>query len=105
MALSLAGTLAAQMDYQPPPDLEPMHRIYDELLDTDVRDGTVFYHALKLDPKLAVAYTNRGLILLLQGKDAEAQSDFDQCLLLKPDLKADLERRIELAKERRCKKS
>ena len=49
MALSLTGTLTAQMDYQPPPDLEPMHRIYDELLDTYVRDGTVFYHALKLD--------------------------------------------------------
>ena len=49
MALSLSCTLTAQMDYQPPPDLEPMHRIYDELLDTYVRDGTVFYHALKLD--------------------------------------------------------
>jgi hypothetical protein len=47
--LFLAATLAAQMDYQPPPDLEPMHRGYDELLDTYVRDGIVYYHALKVD--------------------------------------------------------
>jgi len=45
----LGAALPAQMDYQPPPDLEPMHRGYDELLDTYVRDGIVYYHALKMD--------------------------------------------------------
>jgi hypothetical protein len=32
-----------------------------------------FGQVIALDPKLAVAYTNRGLARLLQGKDAEAQ--------------------------------
>jgi tetratricopeptide (TPR) repeat protein len=63
-----------------------------------------FDRALELDPKLAVAYTNRGLAWLLQGKDDKAQKDFEQCLLIKPDLKAELEKRIELAKEVRSKK-
>jgi hypothetical protein len=38
---------------------------------------------------------------LLQGKDAEAQRDFDKCLTLAPGMKADLEHRIQLAKELR----
>jgi hypothetical protein len=41
---------------------------------------------------------NRGLALLVLGKDLEAQKDFDQCLSLRPDLNSDLERRIGLAK-------
>jgi hypothetical protein len=40
---------AAQVDYQPPPDLEPIHRPYDKLLDDNVRDGVVYYHALQVD--------------------------------------------------------
>jgi hypothetical protein len=44
------------------------------------------------------------LALLLQDKDLEAQKDFEQCLLLKAYLKAELEKRIELAKELRGKK-
>src|ERR1700730_15094668 len=51
--LSLAATVGAQMEYRPPSDLEPFHRPYDEILDTYVRDGIVFYHALKVArPKL-----------------------------------------------------
>src|SRR5581483_1419794 len=45
----LPSTGAAQMDYKPPPDLEPIHRPYDQLLDAYVRDGIVYYHALQLD--------------------------------------------------------
>jgi len=63
-----------------------------------------FGHALELDPKLATAYVNRGLAWLLLDKDGEAQKDFEQCLLLKPDFRAELEKRIELAKELRSKK-
>ena len=46
---------------------------------------------------------NRGLALLLQDKDLEAQKDFEQCLTVQPDLKAELEKRVELAKELRGK--
>lgn len=46
---AFARPAAAQMDYQPPPDLEPLHRPFDLLLDSYVRDGIIFYHALKLD--------------------------------------------------------
>lgn len=40
---------AAQMDYQPAPGLEPLHIPFDELLDSYVRDGYVYYHALRSD--------------------------------------------------------
>src|SRR4051794_30137261 len=46
---ALAVPAAAQMDYQPPPDLEPLHRPYDQLLDAYNRDGIIYYHALRLD--------------------------------------------------------
>jgi hypothetical protein len=42
---------------------------------------------------------NRGLTLLLRGDETKAQQDFDRCLILKPELKAELTSRIELAKE------
>ena len=60
-----------------------------------------FGRALELNSKIAVAYMNRGLALLLLGRDVEAQQDFDQCLLLRPDLRSDLDSRIQLAKELR----
>jgi hypothetical protein len=47
--LAVVAPLAAQMDYQPPPDLDPLHRPYDQMLDSYVRDGIVYYHALKVD--------------------------------------------------------
>ena len=49
LALLVAIPAAAQTDYQPPPDLEPIHRPFDQLLDSYVRDGIVYYRALKLD--------------------------------------------------------
>lgn len=48
---------------------------------------------------MPVTLMNRGLLFLLQGKDAEAQRDFDKCLILSPQLKPDLEKRIAFAKE------
>jgi len=63
-------------------------------------DGAIadFSRALKLNPN-EVAYTNRGLALLLQGKDLEAQKDFEKLLAMAPGMKADLDGRIKLAKE------
>src|ERR1041384_6356052 len=54
----LPGSLAAQMDYRPPADLEPIHRNYDELLDEYVRDGIVFYRPLKMDHAKLDRYVN-----------------------------------------------
>jgi len=60
-----------------------------------------FDHVLEIDSQLPNTYMNRGLALLLKHEDARAQKDFDECLALKPALKADMEKRIELAKELR----
>ena len=62
-------------------------------LETAIAD---FGHALELDPNLANAYLNRGLALLLQGKETEAEKDFERCRALK--MGDDLERRINLAR-------
>ena len=58
-----------------------------------------FSRAISLDPKLALAYENRGLAFLLQGKAAEATEDFVRCLTTDPSLKEDLNKRIKMAKE------
>ncbi len=57
--------------------------------------------AIKLDPKFPDAYFYRGLTLLNQGKDIEAQKDFDKFLELAPDKKAFLEKWIEKTKRER----
>lgn len=44
LALSLSVS-AAQLP--PPPDIDPRHRAYDLLLDTNVRDGLVYYRAVQ----------------------------------------------------------
>jgi hypothetical protein len=44
-ALASMVTLAAQ--YPPPSTVDPLHRSYDQLLDVNVRDGLVYYRALK----------------------------------------------------------
>src|SRR5258706_12179722 len=46
---ALLAPAAAQMDYQPPPDLEPLHQPYDQLLDSYNRDGILYYRAVKQD--------------------------------------------------------
>ena len=60
-----------------------------------------FTRAIELDPKIAWAYFNRGLIWVYLGEDARAQKDFAECLRLRPELKTDLDPRIELAKHLR----
>jgi hypothetical protein len=44
-ALAVSGALAQQAPA--PADVEALHRPYDEILDLYVRDGLVYYHALK----------------------------------------------------------
>ena len=61
-----------------------------------------FDRALKLDPNRAATWAYRGLALLLQGKDAEAERDFARCLELDPDLKTSLASRIDEAKRQRA---
>lgn len=56
-----------------------------------------FSNALKLDPRLPEAYANRGLALMVLGRVAEARKDLDKSIELRPELKTDLDRRIELA--------
>jgi hypothetical protein len=44
-AVLAAATIGAQ--YPPPSTVDPLHRPYDQLLDLNVRDGLVYYRALK----------------------------------------------------------
>jgi len=47
-ACALAAALAAQQ-FTPAPGADPLHRPFDQLLDVNVRDGFVYYRALKAD--------------------------------------------------------
>ena len=47
-ALAASATLAQQPS-PTPADVEALHRPYDEILDLYVRDGLVYYHALKVE--------------------------------------------------------
>jgi Protein of unknown function, DUF547 len=47
--LLLATFTVAAQNYQPSPDLEPLHVPFDALLDLHVRDGLVYYRALEAD--------------------------------------------------------
>jgi len=58
-----------------------------------------FNRAIELDQRYALAYGNRGLVLLRLGRDAEAERDFGRALALKPELKAELELNIERARK------
>ena len=46
---------------------------------------------MKLDPKNARIYANRGVAKLRQGKNEEAQQDFKKAIELEPSLKGKLE--------------
>lgn len=59
--------------------------------------------AIELNPKVAAYYQSRGIVLLLQGKDEDAQRDFESYLKLEPGKKALLEKRIEDAKQRHAR--
>lgn len=53
--------------------------------------------ALKLDPRYAVAYLNRGVALLLLGHRTEAERDFARALQLDGKLEPTLEKQLRLA--------
>lgn len=46
-----------------------------------------YTQALALDPKLAPAYVNRGIILLQKGREPEADKDFEAGFKLDPSLR------------------
>ena len=50
-----------------------------------------YNQALSLDPRCALAFLNRGIGYLQQGREEEARLDFDQCLKIDPTLRPDLE--------------
>jgi len=57
-----------------------------------------FDTAIELDPGIGEAYINRALILILFGRETEAVRDLTKGMKLKPEAKADIEKRAELAK-------
>ena len=48
-AVILATVSVAAQNYEPSPDLEPLHVPFDALLELHVRDGLVYYRALQAD--------------------------------------------------------
>jgi tetratricopeptide (TPR) repeat protein len=73
------------------------------LMQTGKMDQAVadFSRAIELDPQLCWAYYNRGLARVYLGNESEAQKDFDEFLKLRPDEKAQLDAKIDLARELR----
>lgn len=57
--------------------------------------------ALKINPRFANAYANRGAARLLQGDLTEAEADFARCLELGGTVKPDAEKLLRDMKERR----
>jgi tetratricopeptide (TPR) repeat protein len=55
---------------------------------------------LRLDPVDYVAYSRRGLVFLLQGRDADAQKDFERVVLYNPDVRDLLDLLVANAKKR-----
>jgi Tfp pilus assembly protein PilF len=50
-------------------------------------------------PRHALALLNRGIGYLQQGREEEAQHDFDQCLKVDPTLKPQLESLVKQARQ------
>lgn len=46
-AVALASMVPVAAQYPPPSTVDPLHRPYDQLLDVNVRDGLIYYRALK----------------------------------------------------------
>ncbi len=67
-------------------------------LDEAQRD---FDRAIELDSGLFVAYGNRGLVRILQGRDAEADADFAHYLQYAGENRDILERLVREARESR----
>ncbi len=73
-------------------------RLSDGRLEPAIRDLSWTVH---FEPKLAEAYAERGLAILMLNHDALAQKDFDIYLKLEPAKKAELEKRIAAVKSKR----
>jgi lipoprotein NlpI len=58
-----------------------------------------FDTAIELDPGIGEAHGNRGLIFILFGRETEAVGDLKRGMELKPEVKAEIKRRAELAKK------
>ena len=59
-----------------------------------------FNAAIRMMPQVPGHYADRGIALLLQGKDSLAQSDFDKFLQIFPQGSPALNKRIAEAKEK-----
>jgi Flp pilus assembly protein TadD len=57
--------------------------------------------ALELDGRQARFYANRGLALMYEGKDQDAERDFSRALALVPGLRAELEAAVRAVKASR----
>ena len=60
-----------------------------------------FNEVIRINPRYALAYLNRGLSLLGQGKDREAEQDFDRSVDLDESLRHSVEEGSKQVKERR----
>ena len=56
--------------------------------------------AVKIDPKFARAYLNRGIAKLEQGNRSEAEKDFVTCVKLRPELKNSVTQILQLEKSK-----
>ena len=64
-----------------------------------------FTRAIRIEEGAPDAYAERGIVLLQQGRDLEAQRDFDKYLMLAPEMRAQLEGRINQVKKKGASKS
>jgi Flp pilus assembly protein TadD len=60
-----------------------------------------FNQAVKLNPRRAALWAQRGLALLALGKTEEAEHNFTECLRLDPGLKPSLDARINELRQQR----
>jgi len=58
-----------------------------------------FNRAIEINPRLALAYLNRGVVHLLQGETVEGEKDFQESLRLDPELKPTLEQSMKTVGE------
>jgi tetratricopeptide (TPR) repeat protein len=61
-----------------------------------------FTKVIEIDSNYLPAYANRGIALILIGKDSEAQKDFDYLLRVSPSLKSGIDQTITNAKKERA---
>src|SRR4051812_3819579 len=77
---TLSAPAAAQMDYQPPPDLEPFNREYDKFLDLYARDGIFSYREIRSDhgaiDRYVASLNSPAVVAALPGWDKPHQIAF-----------------------------